>query len=203
MKSISLPIVIERKSPLRKIILYVLICLWAAVFTLQFDENKNSFKEELLIITGGITIGFAAVDDLIAIVSRRKIPIFDSSLELTDKVIRIQIVESILEYSLDELNSVTLSINETSFDPNPRGFINKRRSGKENWMEVRAVDGTYYKYKLYIDSADEIGKLDLFLAQLGEKKYVLKRGMKKVASIKKAHYDDIPLHYRETRRSRY
>lgn len=200
MKEMVFPIVFERKPLLGKILLYTLISSWAMTIILQIE--KNPFKEVTFVIAMVVSIGVFVVGDLSARAMKRKVPVYNSNLRVMHSGIQIQIEDNVQDYIFSELNSVTLEINETGFDPDPKGLVNQRRNGIENWVEIRTVDGEYYKYRIYVDSADEIERLDFFLEQVNEKKIVVKRSGEKVTSIKKAHYNDFPTHYKETRRSK-
>lgn len=199
MKSISFPIVREDARLISKVIFYSFAFLILINFVLQLE--KNAFRDIFLIISLTLIVGIYVIFDLVSLYKRNQILNFDSSIQLISEGIKIQIREIIEDYSLSELNSITFSINETSFDPYLKGLFNKRKNGMHNWIEIRTIDERYYKYQVYVDSGNEIEKLDAFLKELNDERIFVKRNGEKVKSIKEAHYRDYPLHYKDTRRN--
>lgn len=146
-----------------------------------------------------LTISFFLVGELIA--KWKKGYSLGGLVNLNAAGIQIITDEEQKDYSFEELSSIEIAINETNCDPNPRGTFNRRKEGINNWIEIKTRNADSFKWMIYVDSANEIEKLDFFLKELNIAHIYVKRNGERVSSIKEAHYRDYPSFYVDTKRN--
>lgn len=99
---------------------------------------------------------------------------------------------------LEDLEYLKLEINETCLDKYFRGLFNKRKDGDKNFIEIKQLNGTYFKFNTFIENAEKIKEIDDFINHSNRVELKLLRQGKVVKSLLELHYRDYPKEYFNT-----
>lgn len=193
-QQMELIITIRKKSWFYKFLWGALI-LMSAITIISYIEDL-AFKDTIFIVTGSFIMITTFYYEIYSIQHKPFEELGRITLSKEDVIIHEKLINKRIRY--EELEYLKLEINETSLDKHFRGSFNKKKDGDKNYIEIKQLDGTYFKFNTFIENAEKIKEIDDFvnLSNRGELKLI--RQGKVVKSILELHYRDYPKEFYNT-----
>lgn len=177
-----------------------IIIIMSAITLISYIENV-SLKQHFFIVT----IVFTIITKLFYFFYYLNKKPFEELGKVVFSKDDIFIQENLINqrFRYEDLEYLKLEINQTSLDKNFKSDLNRKKDGDMNFIEIKQVDGTYFKFNAYIENAEKIKEIDDFVNNSHIEKLKLLRQGKVVKSILEWHYKDYPKERFNTSGKRY